>query len=304
MISHRLHRHEPAVSSQPIDILHNDGQLLVVNKPSSLPVHPSGRYRFNTLVEVLQHDLNLTTPLGVVNRLDRLTSGVCMLTVGGAKSQIHKDMANRRFTKEYIARVAGHFPTGVIRCSEPLKLLDHKLGVVVVDTESGKEATTSFELIQHLGGNGEKVPEESIIRCFPTTGRTHQIRVHLLTLGFPISNDPLYSHPCWRDAKISTDDILSTLMREQLKSEEEPNSYSKEPRDAPSNSDLKVENYTNSSLKSPGQNASRVLCLDCARTTPLPDPTAEVLCLYLHAHKYSCEEWSYTADPPAWAATK
>lgn len=176
LISHRLHRHEPPISSTPIEILFNDGKLLVVNKPASMPVHPSGRYRFNSLVEILKHDLQISTSLGLVNRLDRLTSGVCILSVGGASTQLHRDMAAKTstqtstsissrpcFLKSYLARVKGQFPPRVITCDKPLRLLSHKLGVVVVDEEAGKDAYTSFEFLRPLGAEGE----HSLVRCVP-----------------------------------------------------------------------------------------------------------------------------------------
>jgi hypothetical protein len=327
-----------------------------------MPVHPSGRYRFNTLVQILKHDLQISTSLGLINRLDRLTSGICILSVDGANKQLHKDMVNKCFQKEYLARVSGHFPAGKVVCDKPLRLLDHKLGVVVVDEEAGKEASTTFEVIRSLG------EDQSLVRCVPSTGRTHQIRVHLLHLGCPIANDPLYSHPCWRDpaAAGGIEGILETLMRAQLDAEEgafdpatpttaapatpttaapatpttaapatpttaapataaatghvssDGSSAKSVDRDtdhrvmfsgAPTDDkDTKpitepVPETTVAAAKDPRASSPVPLCADCARGAPLPDPPPGQLSLFLHAHRYSCAEWTFTARPPAWTYT-
>lgn len=258
--------------------------MLVVNKPSSMPVHPSGRYRFNSLVEILKHDLCISASLGLINRLDRLTSGICILSVGGSNKHLHADMDNKLFKKEYLARVAGHFPVGITTVEKPLRLLDHKLGVVVIDDAAGKTATTTFELLRITG-------KDSIVRCIPSTGRTHQIRVHLLHLGHPVANDPLYCHPCWaRDPPTPLEDVLEILMRAQLHSE----------GGGDDRTDSSASSATTESACTPSP-TTLSLCVDC--TSPQSDPTPEALTLFLHAHRYSCADWAYTATPPEWAVT-
>lgn len=91
--------------------------------------------------------------------------------------------------KEYVCRVDGEFPEGELTCEEPILVVSFKIGVCRVDPK-GKESRTIF---QRLSFNGKT----SVVRCLPLTGRTHQIRVHLQFLGFPILNDPIYGSSAW-----------------------------------------------------------------------------------------------------------
>lgn len=91
--------------------------------------------------------------------------------------------------KEYVCRVDGEFPEGELTCEEPILVVSFKIGVCRVDPK-GKESQTVF---QRLSFNGKT----SVVRCLPLTGRTHQIRVHLQYLGFPILNDPIYGSSAW-----------------------------------------------------------------------------------------------------------
>ncbi|PJF17630.1 Pseudouridine synthase [Paramicrosporidium saccamoebae] len=271
LISHRLHRHEPPVSSQPIRIIEQRDGLLVIDKPASIPAHPSGRYRFNTVVEILRHDHDLVH-LSLINRLDRLTSGICILgTNSKAAEKLHQQMEDRQFTKEYIARVVGEFPAEKIVCSEPLRVIEHKLGLVTVDREGGKESETVFERISTNGA-------ESVVRCRPLTGRTHQIRVHLRFLGHPIVNDHLYNNKVW-PVKGEPDAselkmIARTLLEETKKLEDD-------------------------ALEIAINKEAGILCPECELSRP--DPTPEQLCIYLHAYRYSCDAWSFETEMPSWS---
>ncbi|BGP21182.1 drap deaminase [Rhodotorula toruloides] len=175
LISNVLHRHEPPVVAGPIRIIYdgrlpgNDGETLVVEKPGSMParlVHPTGRYNFNTLLEILKYDYGLPL-VHTSNRLDRLTSGVmvCALTAEASK-KLGAWFGGRRnheggVSKEYVARCLGKFPDSEIVCEEPLLTIDRQIGVNVV----------------HPDG-----------------------RVHLQFLGHPIANDPIYQNrAAWGD---------------------------------------------------------------------------------------------------------
>lgn len=110
------HSHEPPVVAGPVRIVYdgrvpgNDGETLVVEKPGSIPVHATGRYHFNSLLEILKHDYSLPL-VHTLNRLDRLTSGlmVCALTVDASK-RLGKYFNNQQVRKEYVARCCGNFP--------------------------------------------------------------------------------------------------------------------------------------------------------------------------------------------------
>jgi len=282
LISHKLHRHEPPVLMDSlIPIVHFDGKLLVVDKPASLPVHPSGRYRFNTLVEIIKRQLKLDCKISPINRLDRLTSGICILSTDPATAErLHGLMEGREekvwFRKEYVARVQGSFPEKAT-CEAPLRVIEHKLGLVTVDyhSEKSKPSRTEFELISSDG-------QHSIVRCRPITGRTHQIRVHLLHLGFPIVNDHLYNKPLWKEdlsgeeGEARLKRIAKTLLDEAI--EREPDLPNLTEDDAPC-----------------------IECLAIEKGLSRPIPKPEDMCIYLHAYRYSCPEWSYETAMPSWA---
>ncbi|NXL62048.1 RUSD2 protein, partial [Chordeiles acutipennis] len=184
-----VHRHEPPVTAQPIQILVEDDEVVVVDKPSSLPVHPCGRFRHNTVIFILgkEHDLK---ELHTIHRLDRMTSGVLMFAKTAAVSKrIDEQVRERQLEKEYVCRVAGEFPEREVVCEEPILVVSYKVGVCRVDPK-GKFCQTIF---QRLSYNGRT----SVVKCLPRTGRTHQIRVHLQYLGHPIVNDPIYNMEAW-----------------------------------------------------------------------------------------------------------
>ncbi|OPJ74206.1 RNA pseudouridylate synthase domain-containing protein 2 [Patagioenas fasciata monilis] len=208
-----VHRHEPPVTAQPIQILVENDEVVVVDKPSSLPVHPCGRFRHNTVIFILgkEHDLK---ELHTIHRLDRMTSGVLMFakTVEVSK-RIDEQVRERQLEKEYVCRVAGEFPEHEVVCEEPILVVSYKVGVCRVDPK-GKPCKTVF---QRLSYNGKT----SVVRCLPRTGRTHQIRVHLQYLGHPIVNDPIYNMEAWgpgrgKGGKIDKTDeeLLKALVEE------------------------------------------------------------------------------------------
>uniref|UniRef100_A0A8W7Q5B7 Pseudouridylate synthase RPUSD2 n=1 Tax=Anopheles coluzzii TaxID=1518534 RepID=A0A8W7Q5B7_ANOCL len=199
LLANIVHRHEVPVTSQPITIVHMDDDIVVVNKPASIPVHPCGRYRHNTVVFILAKEYNLKN-LRTIHRLDRLTSGLLLFGRSPKKArQMEHQIRNRQVQKEYICRVEGEFPDGIIECKEPIEVVSYKIGVCKVSPK-GKECTTTF---QKLGFNGNS----SVVLCKPLTGRMHQIRVHLQYLGYPVVNDPLYNHDVFGPAKGRGGDI-------------------------------------------------------------------------------------------------
>jgi hypothetical protein len=126
--------------------------------------------------------------LPAIHRLDKLTSGLVILA---KSSEIATRYMAQAYHKEYLARVLGEFPLGnedadgEIIVDQPIACIDRSRGVHAVRAEGGKDAQTAF---RRLSFNGHT----SVVRCRPRTGRTHQIRVHLQWLGFPIANDRSY----------------------------------------------------------------------------------------------------------------
>ncbi|XP_059164915.1 pseudouridylate synthase RPUSD2-like [Physella acuta] len=188
-ISHKTHRHENPVTAAPIEIIENSEDLLVVNKPSSIPCHPCGRYRFNSLVFILGKEMGLVN-LRNIYRLDRLTSGILILGKSIEKTRVlMNQIAKRQVQKEYVCRVVGKFPEGTVTVDQPLMPLSNKLRLQVVSPK-GKSSQTTFTRLSYNN-------KTSVVRCVPHTGRTHQIRVHLQYLGHPIINDMFYNSEAW-----------------------------------------------------------------------------------------------------------
>ena len=315
MISHTLHRHEPPVTAEPIRIVHEDDDMVVVSKPAGMPTHPAGRYRYNCLTEIMRAARGGGWNPMPCNRLDRLTSGI--LFVGKhrkAADEIGVKLKTRTIRKEYVARVAGEFPGGEVLCEQPILQISHKLGLNRVRA-NGKDARTVFRRLAYYppkeqpssneddAGNQEvngmpwkRKRGYSVVRCLPLTGRTHQIRVHLQFLGHPISNDPIYSnqrvfgHNLGQgDADSDNDeDVISRLSK----------MGKDEVADAIAYHDDLVEDYN----KRKAEKMTGEHCELCG--TPLyTDPGIHELGIYLHALRYACAEgsWEYETPLPEWA---
>ncbi|KAJ7478617.1 pseudouridine synthase [Mycena galericulata] len=187
-IENIVHRHEPPVTSTPIKILHHDveREFIVVDKPGSIPIHGTGRFHYNTLIEILQDEFGFKTY--PVNRLDRLTSGLMILPLSSKCAKtMAKEFEVNTVHKEYVTRCKGEFPEEEIMCREPLLTIDRQMGLNIVHPD-GKPAETVFKRIRYDANTNS-----SVVLCKPLTGRSHQIRVHLQFLGYPVANDPVYS---------------------------------------------------------------------------------------------------------------
>jgi RluA family pseudouridine synthase len=174
---------EPPVDDT-ITVLHQDEYFIAVNKTGDLPVHPAGRYFHNTLTMLLGDRLGRR--VFPVHRLDRETSGVilCAFT-SEAAAKLSDAISNG--IKEYAALVHGIFPDEKIRIDLPLGS-DEKSPVMKKRKAfpgAPESALTLFKKIISFGNY-------SLVRCYPETGRLHQIRAHLLSAGFPIVGDKIY----------------------------------------------------------------------------------------------------------------
>ncbi|KAG0688276.1 hypothetical protein C6P40_001189 [Pichia californica] len=288
LICHRIHRHEPPVSSKPVKIVYQDDKIVVIDKPSGVPVHPTGRFRHNTVTYILkkEHGLNVHP----CNRLDRLTSGLMFLgkTAKSAENMVDQ-IKNREVSKQYIAKVVGEFPINEITIYKPVFTYDPRVSLNIVDENKGKEAKTVFRRISYDGKN-------SIVLCKPFTGRTHQIRVHLQYLGHPILNDPIYSSPdIWgedlgKNGNFDKDKVVSIL--EQVGKTLPTSSY--------------LHRHVN--REESGELLSGKQCEICGQDL-YTDPDPNDLELYLHAYKYesntdntnNSKSWSYSTELPDWA---
>ncbi|MCM8774769.1 MAG: RluA family pseudouridine synthase [Candidatus Omnitrophica bacterium] len=179
----------------PIDIIYEDADLIVVNKPAGMVVHPAHGNPYHTLVNALlfhvQELSKLGSPVrpGIVHRLDKDTSG---LLVVAKNEQSHADLS-RQFKNHTIERAYQAVVYGVVQhdeglCEEPVGRAFLNRKKVVVKPSGGKSATTYFRVLRRFR-------KATLLEVRPKTGRTHQIRVHMKHLGHPVLGDALYGIP-------------------------------------------------------------------------------------------------------------
>jgi len=170
-------------------ILFEDERLIVINKPSGMAVHGGSGLSFG-LIEALRALRPEARMLELVHRLDRDTSG-CLVVAKkrSALRHLHEQLRNKNVQKFYHALVKGRWPEKLTKITESLKKNDLKSGerVVIVDNINGKESETRFKVLQNYEG-------ATLVRAFPVTGRTHQIRVHCQVKGHAIACDSKYGH--------------------------------------------------------------------------------------------------------------
>ena len=176
--------------SMPLSILYEDEDILVINKPADMPVHPSiGNYT-NTLANGVAAYLDAKdehSPFRCINRLDRDTSGALILAKNAFSAAVlSTQMRNRQIRRTYLAVVEGITPpNGTI--SAPISRVDDSVIERHVDFLHGEPAVTHYERL-------ETKNEYSLLEIHLETGRTHQIRVHMGYIGHPLPADYLY-HP-------------------------------------------------------------------------------------------------------------
>ncbi|KAI0156788.1 pseudouridine synthase [Xylariaceae sp. FL1272] len=319
LISHIIHRHEPPVSASTIGILHEDDDMIVINKPSGIPVHPAGRYNYNSVIEIMKAERGPEWIAYPCNRLDRLTSGIMFVAKNPKSAEsLGEQIKARSVRKEYIARVIGDFPDGEVVCNEPILQISPKLGLNRIRA-NGKFAKTVFKKLAYYppsesqlrpppndGPDSQRKLDKpwlqmegySIVRCLPVTGRTHQLRVHLQHLGHPIENDPIYANRgVWGiklgcndpDAVENSDEDIITRLNRMGK---------EDVADAVAYHDEMVDQY----YKKKAEKMSGELCEVC--DTPLyTDPGEQELSLWLHSLRYEDAggSWKYVSPLPDWA---
>ncbi|WP_296227685.1 RluA family pseudouridine synthase [uncultured Lactobacillus sp.] len=175
----------------PLDIVYEDEDVIVVNKPQGMVVHPAAGHPSHTLVNaLLYHTRDLADSPegfrpGIVHRIDKDTSGLLMVAKNAAaRESLEKQLATKSNKRQYLAIVHGNFAEeeGTIDAPIGRNPKDRKQMAVV---EKGKSAVTHFKVLEQYQGY-------SLVECQLETGRTHQIRVHMAYIGHPLAGDPLY----------------------------------------------------------------------------------------------------------------
>ena len=180
-----------------IDIVYEDEYLMVINKDSGVVVHPGAGNSNDTLVNgLLYYNKTLSKGEefrpGIVHRLDKDTSGLMIVAKDDkAHELLADDFKNKRIHREYIALLDGVFPQEKAIIDAPIGRSKQYFDKMEV-CKDGKKAITNLEVLK-------KYKDYTLVKLVLETGRTHQIRVHLAYIGYPIHNDPVYSNKACTD---------------------------------------------------------------------------------------------------------
>ena len=174
-----------------LEIVYEDADVLVVNKPRGMVVHPAPGHTSGTLVNGLMHQVTDLSGIngimrpGIVHRIDKDTSGLLMVAKNDkAHVSLVDQLVKKTVTRKYIALVHGHIPHDKGTVDAPIgRDARDRQSMTVVD--SGKHAVTHFRVLERFGNF-------TLIECRLETGRTHQIRVHMKYIGYPLAGDPKY----------------------------------------------------------------------------------------------------------------
>ena len=175
-----------------LDIVYEDDDIIIVNKPSGLVVHPGNGNFEHTLVNGLLaytqslSSINGSARCGIVHRIDKDTSGLMMVCKSNKAHEIlAENFKNHEVKRRYIALLEGVVPYDKATIDAPIKRDSNHFNMMGV-FEDGKKAITHLEVIK-------RYKNYTLVKLELETGRTHQIRVHMKYIGFPIYNDPVYS---------------------------------------------------------------------------------------------------------------
>ena len=174
-----------------LDIYYEDDDVAIVYKPKGMVVHPSAGHYTGTLVNGLMYQMKNLSGIngeirpGIVHRIDKDTSGLLMVAKNDvAHRSLVDQLVNKTVTRKYVALVHGNIPHDYGTVDAPIgRNKNDRQSMDVVD--DGKEAVTHFNVLEHFN-------KYTLIECQLETGRTHQIRVHMKYIGYPLVGDPKY----------------------------------------------------------------------------------------------------------------
>ena len=185
----------------PLDIVFEDDDIIIINKPSGMVVHPGNGNKDHTLVNALKSytdklsNINGVERLGIVHRIDKDTSGLIMIAKTNKAHEILGEYFKEHSIKrEYIALLCGIFPHDTATIDAPIGRDEKNRLRMTVTPNNSKKAITHLEVLKRYKAG------YTLVKARLETGRTHQIRVHTKYIGYPVYNDPVYSNK-------STDDF-------------------------------------------------------------------------------------------------
>ena len=177
----------------PLDIIYEDSDILIINKPQGMVVHPANGHYEHTLVNAILHrchdlsGINGVMRPGIVHRIDKDTSGlICVAKNDKAHLSLAEQLKDHTMARTYVALVKGVIPENTGEINLPIGRDPHNRQKMAVTRSNSKEAITYFKVLQRFS-------DHTLVECHLKTGRTHQIRVHLSYIGHPVEGDPLYS---------------------------------------------------------------------------------------------------------------
>lgn len=175
----------------PLDVIYEDNDLMVINKESGMVVHPAPGHYTKTLVNALLYRFNISKTSnmrpGIVHRLDKDTSGLMLVAKNEeTHEKLASMIANKEVERHYLAITEGVIKSDTGTIDAPIGRDPNNRQKMQVTDVNAKNAITHFKVL-------ERFKKNTLIECILETGRTHQIRVHLAYIGYPIVNDPTYS---------------------------------------------------------------------------------------------------------------
>lgn len=319
-LDHYVHRHENPVrctqSTLSVQIIHDDSVILI-NKPASIPIHPTGRYRHNSLTMIVKRDHHING-FGI-HRLDRAVSGLVLMATNTAKAKEICEMIKAgQVSKKYVARVSGRFAYDTITVNVPITAgVKGDLECRVDPTGLvGKPSETIFTFISF-----DEKSNTSLVRCQPVTGRTHQIRLHLKHVGHPILNDRVYGGEIVESFNMDAiDSSVKHLYQRALDSSpiDETGSDSFKLWRARTRHPTKTTSFIENDKEFDArlvQEAFDHECLECrgvdayrlshTNDDETQDGMLGIQRIYLHAYEYAAADgsWCYNVPMPSWTDT-
>lgn len=177
----------------PLDVIYEDSDVIVLNKPRGMVVHPAPGHSKGTLVNALMYHckdlsgINGVLRPGIVHRIDRDTTGLLMVAKNDlAHASLAEQLKEHSVTRRYTALVHGNLPHDSGTIDAPIGRDSNDRKLFTVTDVNAKQAVTHFTVIERIGG------DFTIVELQLETGRTHQIRVHMKYIGYPLAGDPVY----------------------------------------------------------------------------------------------------------------